>query len=121
MDFLSRAAHQPSSSRAILLSPRLLIVVYLSGTSVSLNSIASRRQQAAWQFAQVTLVSGRDATSLVIVSISLLTEAFVCFWSFCGVLFVGDSELDPSLDPDRDGSDAKEGDTDQDQSDRPTE
>jgi len=55
----------------MLLVPCVFISVKSSGTSVSLKSIASWRQQQASQFAQVASTSGGDANSLVMDSFSI--------------------------------------------------
>ena len=72
---LSRAEHQPSSSRAMLISPRESVSINFSGTSVSLKSIASRRQQHALQDEHVALESGEVEKSFGIVSFFILMLA----------------------------------------------
>jgi len=58
MVFRSKAEHQPSSNRAMVLPPHSSNATKFSGTPVSVMSITSKRQQQASQLPQVTPVSG---------------------------------------------------------------
>lgn len=69
MVFLSSAAHQPSSSRSMVIPPHLSISMKRSGTPVSVSRRTSRRQQQASQLKQLTSAASGSVSVRFIISL----------------------------------------------------